>query len=125
MFSDWHRSFFVKECQGIRYWCPNANWLVPPYTRPRPGERGLPTPQSYGWTQRPYGEYGIGLSDFRPTLAPPRQPWKELDKPPALEPSDEPQGPPVRFTSKLAPIPENPLWNQGQLIGFDIRLLQL
>ncbi|EAA27122.1 hypothetical protein NCU03469 [Neurospora crassa OR74A] len=103
-----HREDFVKECQGIEYWCPNGNWLQPPSARPKVGEPELPTPQEYGHVQRPYGRIGIGIDSGKNSssialLVPPFR-RHEL---PAMEPPAEARGPPSRFDTRLLPLGPN------------------
>ncbi|KAK3489718.1 hypothetical protein B0T13DRAFT_405916 [Neurospora crassa] len=107
-FSHWHREEFIKECQGIEYWCKNGNWLQPPSARPKVGEPELPTPQEYGHVQRPYGRIGIGIGSGKnsssiPLLVPPFR-RHEL---PAMEPPAEARGPPSRFDTRLLPLGPN------------------
>ncbi|KAK3392372.1 hypothetical protein B0T20DRAFT_396008 [Sordaria brevicollis] len=130
MFGDWYRSLFAQVCQGLHYWCPNENWREPPLTRPGPAptpeKPWLPGPQSYGSHHWPYGKYGIMFnkeeteSDPLPNVPALSCPYPTLD--PSGPAAPEPQGPPVRFTSRLEPIPRNPLRTRRHLITDDERL---
>ncbi|KAK3344717.1 hypothetical protein B0H65DRAFT_424968 [Neurospora tetraspora] len=99
-FTDRHKDEFINECQGIKYWCTNGNWLEPHSTRPKEGEPDLPAPQKYGYVQQPYGRIGLGPGNTNfsfPLLVPPFKPCKL----PTMQPPAKARGPPSRFDARL------------------------